>query len=170
MPLTYIRLLYVVETVFHTARAGTPCLLVRGSGKASDMISDAVLVRYSENHPAYVKHRSALQRQLWEFALLCGLDESSADSSGIHDWETVITRIRQEIWYLENFRSKFFGEHVAAFDQSHILREKAKQLVTEGQEYGYAILESKRVVDDRKIFVKCFTILRQAFEAGEFIL
>ena len=172
--------------MLHTARAGTPCLLVRGSGKAADMISDAVLVRYAENHPAYVKHRSALQRQFWEFVQLCGIDASSSDDSGIHDWEVAITRIKQEIMFLETTRDRTELKGVALqmasdnapreheaqksiLDHSRILREKAKALVTEGQDAGYAIvgLGKHGVEEENDILLRCFTILKQALEAGE---
>ena len=39
-----------MSTVLEAACNGTPCLLVRGSGKAADLIADCVLARYSQDH------------------------------------------------------------------------------------------------------------------------
>jgi hypothetical protein len=43
-----------VDTVLQACKSGTPTLLVRGSGKAADLLSDAVSLQYSPSHPAHV--------------------------------------------------------------------------------------------------------------------
>ena len=63
-----------VDTVLHSAKGGTPVLLVRGSGKAADLISDAVLLQYAGSHPAYIKHRNHAQGEFWQFLHMCGVE------------------------------------------------------------------------------------------------
>ena len=160
---------------------------MRGSGKAADMISDAVLLRYARIHPAYVKHRNSLQRQFWEFLLLCGIKESDHDDSGIHNCETAMTRIKQEISFLEatarpenaaDVKYAALQMSMACDDgyqsgakrpilvHSHLLREKAKALVSAGLDVGYAIADFDHNGDEIKEFLKCFRILLQVLEAA----
>jgi hypothetical protein len=171
-----------VETVRHAARAGTPCLLVRGSGKAADMISDAVLLRYAQIHPAYLKHRNPVQRQFWDFLRLCGVEESDHNGSGIHDCKTAMIRIKQEISFLEatadpeNADVKFAALRMADYhegmakkpilQQSHLLRERAKELVSAGHDVGYDVINFDHNSDLNKEFLKCLRILLQALEAA----
>ena len=147
------------------------------------MISDAVLLRYSHVHPAYVKHRDPLQRHLWEFMKSCGLQESNHESTGINDCEAVMKRIKQEIAFLEATAEhesadvKFAALQMAdgsgyrkggkkpILINSHYLRMKAKALVTRS-DIGYAVADFDYNGNQIKEFVKCFRILLRAFEAA----
>mmetsp|Transcript_27590 Transcript_27590/g.65469 ORF Transcript_27590/g.65469 Transcript_27590/m.65469 type:complete len:1092 (-) Transcript_27590:365-3640(-) len=57
------------DTVLSAARAGTPILLVRGSGKAADLIADSVLLQLPPGHLMYLppETRSPIQKTLFEF-------------------------------------------------------------------------------------------------------
>ena len=56
-----------LDTVFESVKNATPNLLVRGSGRAADLLSDFVLLRYSESHSAHVLHRDYKQKKLYHF-------------------------------------------------------------------------------------------------------
>jgi hypothetical protein len=95
-----------VETALRTTRAGIPSLFVRSSGKAADLVSDAVLLRYTSIHPAFVKHRSSLQSSLWDFFVLCGVRSDPNDKqTAVYSWDVVIGRITDELIRLDGVES-----------------------------------------------------------------
>jgi hypothetical protein len=78
------------QQVLDATSNGTPSLLVRGSGQASDLIADCVLARYSPDHPLGVKisKRDTKQTLLMRFfTVCCGLrtDEGVDGEEDIND-------------------------------------------------------------------------------------
>jgi hypothetical protein len=45
-----------IETVYNAVKNEIPVLLVRGSGRATDLMSDLVLLKFGEQHAAHVRH------------------------------------------------------------------------------------------------------------------
>ena len=78
-----------INTVLDAARNGTPCLVVRGSGKAADLIADCVLMRFSPEHDLglEVTARDERQKDLISFLVEhCGLDaDPDSDASDVID-------------------------------------------------------------------------------------
>ena len=82
-----------VGTVMEATLNGTPALVVRGSGKAADLIADCTLMRYAASHECFVgaPHRDHRQRRLHEF-LSChgGLRTGEGDDEhGVRDSDVV---------------------------------------------------------------------------------
>jgi len=84
-----LRAFVCVACGLQAANTGTPCLLVRGSGKAADLISDAVMLQFRPGHPAHVRQRDTSQQCFWEFLTLCGVEQEAENSSGCYHWGTV---------------------------------------------------------------------------------
>ena len=91
-----------VNTVLHAVQNGTPSLLVLGSGKAADLISDAVMLQFPPSHPAYLRHRKPRQERFWEFLCMCDIQAEIAPIDGRYHWGEVIKSIEQHKRLLEN--------------------------------------------------------------------
>ena len=85
-----------IQTVADATANFTPSLLVRGSGKAADLMSDCVLMRFGPQHDHYTQplDRDRKQRLLMSFfASECGLLTEDVTSVGggsdvVHDWSS----------------------------------------------------------------------------------
>jgi hypothetical protein len=149
-----------VETALRTTQAGIPSLFVRSSGKAADLISDAVLLRYTSIHPAFVKHRSSLQSSLWDFFVLCGVRSDPNDKqTAVYSWDVVIGRITDELIRLDGVESA--SSH---FEHSATLCDQATALISGSAPSGYEI--QTEFSDDQAVKI-CLKVLRQAVQTGE---
>ena len=154
-----------IDMALRVTQAGTPSLFVRGSGKAADLVSDAVLLRFTSVHPAFVMHRSALQQALWDFLVICGVrSDPNDEETRVYSWELAIDRIEQELIFLDRAGS-LQGYADKVLEHSAILRDKAKALVTDKNPIGYEI--QKKFEDDKDPTKKCLCILQQALQTGE---
>jgi hypothetical protein len=149
-----------VETALRTTLAGIPSLFVRSSGKAADLVSDAVLLRYTSIHPAFVKHRSSLQSSLWDFFVLCGVRSDPNDKqTAVYSWDVVIGRITDELIRLDGVESaNLHSEHSAT------LCDQAIALISGCAPSGYEIQTT--FPDDQAVKI-CLNVLRQAAQTGE---
>jgi hypothetical protein len=149
-----------VETALRTTRAGIPSLFVRSSGKAADLVSDAVLLRYTSIHPAFVKHRSSLQSSLWDFFVLCGVRSDPNDKqTAVHSWDVVISRITDELMRLDGVESAS-----SQFEHSATLCDQAIALISGSAPSAYEI--QTEFPDDQAVKI-CLNVLRQAAQTGK---
>jgi len=154
-----------IDTALLATQAGTPSLFVRGSGKAADLISDAVLLRFTSIHPAFVKHRSALQCSLWDFLVICGVrSDPNDEETTVYSWDSAIDRIQQELIFLDRAGSPL-GCTNEVLEHSAILRDKAKALVAGRNPIGYEI--QTKFSDGKDPTKTCLRILQQALQIGE---
>ena len=154
-----------IDTALLATRAGTPSLFVRGSGKAADLVSDAVLLRFTSIHPAFVKHRSSLQCSLWEFLVICGVRSDPNDGeTTVYNFDSAIDRIQQELIFLDRAGS-LLGCTNEVLEHSAILRDKAKALVAGRNPVGYEI--QSKFPDGKDPASICLRILQQVLQTGE---
>jgi flagellar biosynthesis GTPase FlhF len=188
-----------IETALKTVQTGTASLLVRGSGKAADLLSDVVLLRYTPRHPAHIKYRSPLQDALWHFFVLCGFRPDEENDTQVLSFDVVIAAIQQEINAIQQELSilkqdgvqRYSGTQVSQILTHPDLRYASEALVTLAEPRGYQV---QTVFDDgkckpseeddddafylslqkQKSFLQkqkqCLTILLQAVQSGEFAL
>ena len=162
-----------IETALNTVQTGTASLLVRGSGKAADLLSDTVLLRYTHRHPAHIKHRSPLQGALWDFFVLCGFRPDAGNDTQVLKWDEVIAAIQQELSVLKFLKlsgaQRYSGMQVSQIlTHSEALRDAAVALVTLVEPRGYQV--QTVFGDDKCKPSECLTILLQAVQSGEFAL
>lgn len=126
---------FTVDTVLQACQSGTPALLVRGSGKAADMLSDAVLLQYTSSHKAYVKTRDSKQLAFWKFMEReCDMTQDSTYDGDAHDtynWNVAIEAIQLHLFLLEKREAAL--ERHAGFTIPHAATaflKKSQNLVT----------------------------------------
>jgi len=144
--------------VLQTAQEGTPVLLVRGSGKAADMISDAVLLQYAPSHPAHVKTRNTLQRGFWKFVSLCEIKAEHYNDDLKYDWAHVVQIVKQQRRLLKeeaDLKERFVPNEKHTFATT--LRQHAQNLVAS----EYEVLRPNADLDE------CLKIIVQVLDAAQ---
>ena len=98
---------YTIDTVHQACKSGTPVLLVRGSGKAADLLSDTVNLQYSPSHPRHVRNLDTklIQKQhaFRKFISLCCVDLRDSDETNEYDWKKVIDHVEDQINFCEKW-------------------------------------------------------------------
>lgn len=71
------------------------CVLSANSLPAADLIADAVMLRFTRKHFAFVRHRNPAQQKFWDFLALCGAgaEGAGADNAMHYDWGKIIHQI-----------------------------------------------------------------------------
>jgi hypothetical protein len=118
---------YTIDTVHQACKSGTPVLLVRGSGKAADLLSDAVNLQYSPSHPRHVRNLDTKliqkQHKFRKFIRLCGVHLRYSHETNEYDWKKVIDYVEDEINVCEKW------EKGGCVPQNIDFFKKAKELV-----------------------------------------
>jgi hypothetical protein len=87
-----------VDTVLKACRSGTSALLVRGSGQAADLLSDAVCLQFTPSHSAHVSwlNFDTKQDAFWKFLKLCDVDPREYKGTDLYDWGKAIEYIQKQ--------------------------------------------------------------------------
>jgi hypothetical protein len=82
-----------------SGQSGTPVLLVCGSGKAADLLSDAVRLQFTPSHPAHVSwlNFDTRQDEFWKFLELCDVNPRDYEGKKLYDWGEAIKNIQNAI-------------------------------------------------------------------------
>jgi hypothetical protein len=155
-----------VDTVRAAVENGTPVLVLRGSGKAADLISDAVMLQYAPSHTAHTKHRNPEQRKFWSLLQLCGINQDSIDDTDLYDWNIAIRRLSESIEYLkqlgdfhiedESQIDGILGQFMLIWDSARALVKDVYQVApekTEDKQCLNLIIDALKCAKSRKCWV-----------------
>jgi len=151
-----------VDTVLQGCRAGTRTLLVRGSGKAADLLSDAVLLQHSPSHPSHVKNFDVKQTAFWNFIKLCGIDPNDSLENETYDWTKARDSVKRHLEKFGEYERALKDHKTFDFELVRNFFEKACQLVAEIYNVGPNSTDIRKCLDiinqclEVAVLQKCF--------------
>jgi hypothetical protein len=160
-----------INTVLSAAKNGTACLLVKGSGRAACLISDAVLLRDLKTTPKVLDHQQE--------AMLAFLHNSMGmrrdPKTGLFDYRELSNRLGRsqkvlEAWHKKEHKDTDWNDLRAQYCQEWSRPKKDDPTLSEALriEWRAAVLVQKQYITNPAATRFCITQkLQSAFEAAE---
>ena len=160
-----------INTVLSAAKNGTACLLVKGSGRAACLISDAVLLRDLKTTPKVLDHQQE--------AMLAFLHNSMGmrrdPKTGLFDYRELSNRLGRsqkvlEAWHKKEHKDTDWNDFRAQYCQEWSRVKKDDPTLSEALriEWHAAVLVQKQYITNPAATRFCITQkLQSAFQAAE---
>ena len=148
-----------VDTVLKACQAGTAALLVRGSGLAADLLSDAVRLRFTPSHSAHVSwlNLDIKQDAFWRFLELCDVNpreyRNGSVETDLYDWGKAIENIQNAIRNMQNNQ----------------VNQRQSKLINNAHELvrtTYQIFASEAKPGSKEDSEECLTMIKKSLEVA----